>query len=143
MGRIASENKGVIVMGATNRPFALDDAVLRRFPRRLLVDLPAAADREAILRTILRDDVLDASVDVRAVAERTEMYSGSDLKNLCMVAALMALKEKRLLARDHLERALGQVAASVSEGMESLVELRKWDQEFGEGERQKTAAIGF
>lgn len=49
-GLKTKENERVIVLAATNRPFDLDDAVLRRMPRRLLVDLPDASNREKILR---------------------------------------------------------------------------------------------
>jgi SpoVK/Ycf46/Vps4 family AAA+-type ATPase len=70
----------VIVIGATNRPFDLDDAVLRRLPCRLLVDLPNQQAREAILKIMLRDETLADDVDLAALAKRTDKYSGSDLK---------------------------------------------------------------
>ncbi|KAI2617474.1 AAA-domain-containing protein [Hypoxylon sp. NC1633] len=83
------------IMVATNRPFDLDEAVLRRLPRKLLIDLPLEADRAAILRIILKDEVLDPeTVDLEDLARRTPMYSGSDLKNVCVAAAMAAVKEE-------------------------------------------------
>ncbi|KAJ4297907.1 hypothetical protein N0V90_005806 [Kalmusia sp. IMI 367209] len=84
----------VFVMVATNRPFDLDDAVIRRLPRRLLVDLPTQADRTEILKIHLRGEQLDASVDLEHIAKRTPFYSGSDLKNLAVSAALACVKEE-------------------------------------------------
>ncbi|KAK6435996.1 hypothetical protein LTR95_007817 [Oleoguttula sp. CCFEE 5521] len=84
---------GVFMMVASNRPFDLDDAVLRRLPRRVLVDLPRKEDREAILKIHLKGEQLADDVDLTALAERTPLYSGSDLKNLCVAAALTAVKE--------------------------------------------------
>lgn len=88
----------VFVMVATNRPFDLDDAVIRRLPRRLLVDLPTQADRKEILRIHLRDEQLDASVDLEDLAKRTPFYSGSDLKNVAVAAALTCVKEENAKA---------------------------------------------
>jgi len=51
-GLKTKDNERVIVLAATNRPFDLDDAVLRRMPRRLLVDLPDALNREKIIRVM-------------------------------------------------------------------------------------------
>ena len=82
------------IMVATNRPFDLDDAVLRRLPRRLLVDLPVERDREAILRIHLQGEQLDTSVSVSELAQRTPFYSGSDLKNLSVAAALACVREE-------------------------------------------------
>ncbi|EIW69180.1 hypothetical protein TREMEDRAFT_71806 [Tremella mesenterica DSM 1558] len=90
---IANTEHRIIVIGATNRPFDLDDAILRRLPRRLLVDLPGRADRRAILDILLREETLDSSVDLDALAADTEGYSGSDLKYLCVSAALAAVKD--------------------------------------------------
>ncbi|KAH7107488.1 AAA-domain-containing protein [Auriculariales sp. MPI-PUGE-AT-0066] len=87
------EDSNVIVIGATNRPFDLDDAVLRRLPRRLLVDLPGEREREEILKIMLRGEVLESDVNLTALAKRTESFSGSDLKHLCVAAALDAVKE--------------------------------------------------
>ncbi|KAI1471641.1 AAA-domain-containing protein [Daldinia caldariorum] len=83
------------IMVATNRPFDLDEAVLRRLPRKLLIDLPLEADRAAILRIHLKDEVLDEkSVSIEDLAKRTPLYSGSDLKNVCVAAAMAAVKEE-------------------------------------------------
>ena len=84
----------VFVMVATNRPFDLDDAVIRRLPRRLLVDLPTQTDRREILRIHLQGEQLDASVDLEDLAKRTPFYSGSDLKNVAVSAALACVKEE-------------------------------------------------
>lgn len=84
----------VFVMVATNRPFDLDDAVIRRLPRRLLVDLPTQADRKEILRIHLKGEQLDESVDLEDISKRTPFYSGSDLKNIAVSAALACVKEE-------------------------------------------------
>ncbi|KAG9125205.1 hypothetical protein FRC07_008570 [Ceratobasidium sp. 392] len=83
----------VIVIGATNRPFDIDDAVLRRLPCRLLVDLPGVEAREEILKIMLRDDELASDVSISDLAKKTDRFSGSDLKHLCVAAAMDALKE--------------------------------------------------
>ncbi|KAF1834579.1 AAA-domain-containing protein [Decorospora gaudefroyi] len=84
----------VFVMVATNRPFDLDDAVIRRLPRRLLVDLPTQTDRKEILRIHLKGEQLNESVDLEDIAKRTPFYSGSDLKNVAISAALACVKEE-------------------------------------------------
>ncbi|WVQ83506.1 hypothetical protein IAT38_005647 [Cryptococcus sp. DSM 104549] len=90
---IANKDKKVVVVGATNRPFDLDDAVLRRLPRRLLVDLPGLEGRRAILQILLRDETLGEDVDLDRIAKETDGFSGSDLKHLCVSAAISAVKE--------------------------------------------------
>ncbi|CAL1704380.1 unnamed protein product [Somion occarium] len=92
-GLRSSKDDNIIVIGATNRPFDLDDAVLRRLPRRLLVDLPGEKEREGILKILLRDEQLETDVDLNTLARKTESFSGSDLKHLCVAAALDAVKE--------------------------------------------------
>jgi SpoVK/Ycf46/Vps4 family AAA+-type ATPase len=83
----------VIVLAATNRPFDLDDAVLRRMPRRLMVDLPDAENRQKIIKVILAKEDLAPGFDFKAVADITEGFSGSDLKNLCIAAAYIPIRE--------------------------------------------------
>ncbi|KAL8783392.1 MAG: hypothetical protein Q9213_004651 [Squamulea squamosa] len=82
------------IMVATNRPFDLDEATLRRLPRRMLVDLPTEKDREEILRIHLKDEFLDSEISLPKLATETPLYSGSDLKNLCVAAALACVREE-------------------------------------------------
>ncbi|KAJ8752256.1 hypothetical protein K2173_003892 [Erythroxylum novogranatense] len=78
------DKERVLVLAATNRPFDLDEAVIRKLPRRLMVNLADAPNREKILKVILAKEDLAPDVDLEAVANMTEGYSESDLKNLCV-----------------------------------------------------------
>ena len=155
------------IMVATNRPFDLDEASLRRLPRRLLVDLPLEKDREAILKIHLKDELLDAEVSMNQLASQTPFYSGSDLKNLCVAAALACVREefdtatahdkdvapenkyqyaeKRTLHQRHFVKAMEEISASISEDMGSLSAIRKFDEKYGDrrGRRKKLGGYGF
>ncbi|KAJ6630739.1 hypothetical protein B0H10DRAFT_1982677 [Mycena sp. CBHHK59/15] len=173
-GLRSSKDDSVIVIGATNRPFDLDDAVLRRLPRRLLVDLPGEREREDF----------GSDLDPKSIAKKTESFSGSDLKHLCVSAALDAVKENvvvpwssdaatlpvdsvespsavsskesetssigskdgdvpppatapRILHLRHFTKALKEITPSSSEVLGSLADLRKWNEQFGEGRGSK------
>ncbi|KAJ2924745.1 hypothetical protein H1R20_g12360, partial [Candolleomyces eurysporus] len=93
--RSAKKNRenNVVIVGATNRPFDLDLAVLRRMPRRILVDMPNLPTRKAILQSYLQDEALHEDIDLDKLAAQTDGFSGSDLKNLCVAAALSSVKE--------------------------------------------------
>ncbi len=86
--------KGVIIMGATNRPEVLDPALLRpgRFDRQVLVDKPDVKGREAILRIHARNVKTAPDVDLKVVAARTAGFAGADLANLVNEAALLAAR---------------------------------------------------
>ncbi|KAI0026903.1 P-loop containing nucleoside triphosphate hydrolase protein, partial [Vararia minispora EC-137] len=90
MDGLLSKNENVIVIGATNRPFDLDDALIRRLPCRLLLDLPDENEREGacmqILKILLRSETLDRDVDVAKIAKETNKFSGSDLKRALIMA---------------------------------------------------------
>jgi len=92
-GLKSKDMERVIVLGATNRPFDLDDAVLRRMPRRLLVDLPDNENRKKILKVILLDEELSPNVNIDEISNLTEGFSGSDLKNLCIAAAYQSIRD--------------------------------------------------
>ncbi|GLJ50452.1 hypothetical protein SUGI_1074980 [Cryptomeria japonica] len=92
-GLRSKENQRILILAATNRPFDLDDAVIRRLPRRIYVDLPDANNRAKILRVILAQERLDSGFDFNDLAHATEGYSGSDLKNLCIAAAYRPIQE--------------------------------------------------
>jgi SpoVK/Ycf46/Vps4 family AAA+-type ATPase len=115
-------DSSVFVMVATNRPFDLDDAVIRRLPRRLLVDLPTQADRKQILRIHLEGEQLDNSVDLEDLAKRTPFYSGSDLKNIVVSAALACVKEENEQAALVAAKATLETEPSVQSGEESATE---------------------
>jgi cell division protease FtsH len=89
--------KGVIIMGATNRPEVLDPALLRpgRFDRQVLVDKPDVRGREAILRIHAKGVKTAPEVDLRVVAARTAGFAGADLANLANEAALLAARKNK------------------------------------------------
>ncbi|CAI8604397.1 unnamed protein product [Vicia faba] len=91
-GLLSKPDEKIIVLAATNMPFALDEAVIRRFQRRIMVGLPSAENREVILKTLVAKDKLE-DIDFKELSTMTKGYSGSDLKNLCMTAAYRPLKE--------------------------------------------------
>jgi len=87
-------SKGIVVLGATNRPEILDPALLRpgRFDRRVTVDLPDLRGREAVLRVHARNISTDKNVDYAAIARSTVGASGADLANIVNEAALRAVR---------------------------------------------------
>lgn len=86
---------GVVVIGATNRPGDIDEAVLRRMARTFCLDLPSSIQRHSILKLILQNEELstDLSTNLLALAESLEGFSGSDIKELCRAAAVIPLRE--------------------------------------------------
>ncbi|XP_047064063.1 cell division control protein 48 homolog B-like [Lolium rigidum] len=86
---------GIIVLAATNRPKAIDAALLRpgRFDMVLYVPPPDAQGRHEILRIKTRKMGLGEDVDLGKIAERTELFTGADLEGLCREAGMLALRE--------------------------------------------------
>lgn len=169
-GLRTKDSERVLVLAATNRPFDLDEAVIRRLPRRLMVNLPDAPNRAKVLGVILSKEELGPSVDLDAVANMTEGYSGSDLKNLCVTAAHCPIrelldkekKEKSLavaenrpvpalcscadirpLSMDDFKYAHEQVCASVSSESANMNELLQWNELYGEGGSRKKSSLSY
>ena len=90
-------SKGILVLGATNRPEILDKALLRpgRFDRRIIVDKPDLKGRVEILKVHAKDVKMDETVDFDAIALATSGAVGSDLANMINEAAINAVKEGR------------------------------------------------
>ena len=90
-------SKGLVVLGATNRPEVLDKALLRpgRFDRRIIVEKPDLKGRVDILKVHAKDVMMDESVDFDAIALATSGAVGSDLANMINEAAIMAVKAGR------------------------------------------------
>ena len=90
-------HKGIVVLGATNRPESLDPALLRpgRFDRRVPVELPDLAGRTAILKLHAKGVKMAGPVDFGVIARSTSGASGADLANIVNEAALRAVREGR------------------------------------------------
>lgn len=148
-----------------------------------LVDLPTLEAREQILSVHLEGELLDENIHISSLASQTNLYSGSDLKNMCVAAALTRVKEdilmhsfmddpanknltrEELLSKVHLdfdqvtdltaivlsqkpfiqsklnkfhfECAMKEVGPSLTDEMQTLIELRKWDSVFGDNAKKK------
>ena len=91
------ENKGVIVVGATNRVDILDSALLRpgRFDRQVTVNLPDRLGRVGILKVHARNKPISDDVSLLQLANRTPGFSGADLANLLNEAAILATRYKK------------------------------------------------
>ncbi|KAF6161439.1 hypothetical protein GIB67_009318 [Kingdonia uniflora] len=169
-GLRTKDKERVLVLAATNRPFDLDEAVIRRLPRRLMVNLPDTINRYKILKVILAKEELSATIDLDVIANLTDGYSGSDLKNLCVTAAhcpireilekekkdkVVALAEGRPppplsvstdirpLNMDDFKFAHEQVCASVSSESVNMSELLQWNELYGEGGSRRKKALSY
>lgn len=91
----SDQSSPVMVIGATNRPFDVDPAFLRRMPRRIFVGLPDHGARQAILQKMLRHVPLEDSFNIDFLAEKTQGYSPSDIREVLQAAALFPLREAR------------------------------------------------
>lgn len=88
---------GVIIIGATNRPEVLDQALLRpgRFDRQVLVDRPDMKGREAIFRVHTRKLKLSSKIDLKQLAAQTPGFAGAEIANVCNEAAILAVRNNR------------------------------------------------
>ena len=114
--------EGIVILAATNRPDILDPALLRpgRFDRQIIVPLPEADERLAILKVHARDKRLGPDVDLDTMAKATPGMSGADLANLVNEAALFAVRRGSVqIERIDFENARDRVVLGASR--ESLV----------------------
>lgn len=134
----------VLVMGATNRPFELDDAVLRRFPKRIHVQMPDKEARHLLLESLLlKQGSPLQQADIAKIARLTDAYSSSDLTALAKDAALGPIRElgpnqirsvdatklRSIRLSDFME-SLKKIRPSVP--YETLVKLEQWNQQYGD-----------
>ncbi|ESQ30464.1 hypothetical protein EUTSA_v10011206mg [Eutrema salsugineum] len=158
-GLRSKDSQRILILGATNRPFDLDDAVIRRLPRRIYVDLPDAENRLKILKIFLTPENLESGFQFDKLAKETEGYSGSDLKNLCIAAAYRPVQELlqeeqkgartdaspslRSLSLDDFIQSKAKVSPSVAYDATTMNELRKWNEQYGEGGSRTKSPFGF
>lgn len=143
----------VVVIGSTNRPYDLDEAVLRRMPRRILVDLPDASTRAEILRVTLRHNRLAPDVNLTKIAAKLDGYSGSDVKEVCREAVvsvansqaakldaindarspfLAQAQDLRPVCAADFDAAISKLKSSVAEHGPEMTRVHEWNQQYGE-----------
>ncbi len=151
----------VVVIASTNRPFDLDEAVLRRLPRRIMVDLPDLETREDILRVTMAENRVDPSVNFTDIARKLEGFTGSDIKEVCREAVVCIAHahaedlEKnmgegldlnvrlRSVTNDDFEAAHKRMTTSVSERGRELARVREWNEEYGELQKKGKTAPSY
>ncbi len=137
------QNSRVLVLGATNRPFDLDDAVLRRFPKRVLIPLPDEASRKAMFELLLsKEHHMISTKELDEAAKTTVGYSASDINNVCTETAMAPIRELpmdviltmpitsiRSINILDLKAAISHIKPSVN--INTLKLLLKWNKDFG------------
>ncbi|XP_064946743.1 uncharacterized protein LOC103972592 isoform X2 [Musa acuminata AAA Group] len=166
-GLLTKSEDRILVLAATNRPFNLDEAIIRRFEHRIMVGLPSQEGRESILRTLLSKEKTE-QLDFKELATMTVGYSGSDLKNLCVAAAYRPLRELiqreqptrlkkqsnkqgsvepttacRSINMEDLKKAINQVAKSCATKSYLVEQLEEWNKSFGDGGSRKQQQLSY
>ena len=122
------ENEGIIIIAATNRPDVLDPALLRpgRFDRQVTVGKPDVSEREEILKVHAKNKILNPSVKLRHIAERTPGYSGADLENLLNEAALLAVRrDKENISMEEIDEASDRVLMGPAKTSRKVTDYEK------------------
>ena len=138
-GVLKSENEHMVVLAATNLPWALDLALRRRFEKRIYIPPPDEPARKRIFEIHLKGIELDNSVDLDVLAQLTELYTAADIALVCREAAMMPIREVqeggtakigklRSLKQEDFETALRKVKPSITE--KELIKYESWAREF-------------
>ncbi|KAJ3040816.1 hypothetical protein HDV00_010431 [Rhizophlyctis rosea] len=129
--------RGVLVVGATNRPDMIDAALMRpgRFDRILYVPPPSQSARHQILKIYTKSMPISPAVDLEVLSgDLTERYTGADLKGVCREAAMEALRESLgggFVEARHFEAALKAISPTLSDEM--VRQYRQFEKRFGSG----------
>lgn len=86
--------KNVIILGATNLPWDLDAAIIRRLDKRIYIPLPEKSARKRLFELMLKDVEVEDNIDWDLLVKKTELYSGDDMNNLCRDASMMPLRRR-------------------------------------------------
>ena len=137
----SGEDLRVLIIGATNRPFDLDPAIIRRLPKRVYVGPFNAQERKGFIKTIITQNKCNITDnEFLKIAEMCNNYSNSDLKELCREAAyeplrelnvksLVKVEELRPIVFEDFNRAVKKVRGTLTPKI--LKELEDWNKEFG------------
>jgi len=146
-GFSTSKEEKILTMGATNKPWDMDDAMISRFQRRIYVPLPDEKARKSIIKIHLNGAEL-GSINIEGLVERTRGFSGRDIANLCQEAINLMVRESnpdleeltmqqlehyslrsRSLSKEDFDRALEKIKPSSQQ--KDLDKYEKWKEEFG------------
>lgn len=140
----SNRDKLVTVMGATNIPWDLDSAVLRRFEKRIYIGAPTTEGRAKIFQLCTKDVECDETVDFNALGELAEGYTGSDIATVCREVVMLPIRELdmsgnlleadgdvviRPISQQDFIDVLEKVKPAVSE--EEIARFEEWTKEFG------------
>ncbi|XP_004301801.1 PREDICTED: uncharacterized protein LOC101303817 [Fragaria vesca subsp. vesca] len=167
-GLRSKDSQRILILGATNRPFDLDDVVIRSLPRRTYVDLPDVENRKKILSIFLAQENLEPGFQFEKLSELCIKYLQyciqylqycCNLQNLCIGAAYRPVQELleeetkgskgdssaalRPVNLDDFIQSKAKVGPSVSYDAASMNELRKWNEQYGEGGSRRKSPFGF
>lgn len=122
------ENKGIVIIAATNRPDVLDPALLRsgRFDRQITVNLPDKRGRFEILKVHARNKKLASEINLESLAKRTPGFSGADLENVLNEGAILAVRDKRkVITMEDLDEAIDRVMMGPAKKSKKYTEKEK------------------
>ncbi|XP_002974265.2 ATPase family AAA domain-containing protein 1 [Selaginella moellendorffii] len=112
-GLTTDQNARVLVLAATNRPWELDEAILRRLPRAFEIGMPDVKQRASILQVLLKEERVEDDLDIDYLASLCDGCSGSDLTELCKQAAYLPIRD--LLEQEKHGLSSGKVARKLKQ----------------------------
>lgn len=140
-------NDAILIIGATNRPQEIDEAVIRRMTKRLYIPLPNSSSRKELILNVIKSEELEGSkysisdIELEIIVQKSKGYSGSDLHNVCREASMQPIRDikniedienissiRPVTLKDY-EYSLSSVKASVHQ--KSIVQYENWNKEFG------------
>jgi cell division protease FtsH len=124
-----SDNNGIVVIAATNRPDVLDPALMRsgRFDRNVTVSLPDVKGREEILQVHARNKNLAPGITLKNLAQRTPGFSGADLENVLNEGAILAVRNnEKVITQEDLDEAIDRVMMGPAKKSKKYSEKDKW-----------------
>ncbi|XP_022200861.1 ATPase family AAA domain-containing protein 1 [Nilaparvata lugens] len=122
----------VIVMGATNRPHDLDRAILRRMPATFHISLPNEVQRKQILELILKSEPIAEDVNLVRLAQMTDGFSGSDLRELCRNASMYRVRDFMRSSNNTSNKEASSAASSSGSGTSAAHNNASGDSSDGE-----------